>query len=129
MADRILTLPVAQRGSFVQQFSFPANAWQSVQMQVNSTDWNTIDGLFFGYTARVSIDGGVSWTDWGGLTAVSPTFMKDGVTKVEPGGLWLWDAAFAGGGIIEVTTNCPTPFNWGLTVTLHDATIGNAKVR
>lgn len=122
MANQTLNLPVASRGGapFVQQFPFGANAWKHVQLQINSTDWNTISGLHLGYTARVSIDGGATWTDWGGLTAVSPTFKKDGVTKVEPGGIWSWDPAFAVGGLFEITVTCPVAFQWGATVTLLD---------
>lgn len=88
---------------------------------MNSADWNAIDGLFFGYTAQVSIDAGASWREWGGLTAVSPTFMKDGVTKIEPGGIWSWDDEFNAGGIIRLTISVPTAFAWGATVTFHDA--------
>lgn len=123
MATGTLTLPIALRGGgspVVVSLPFGANTWLHVQLQINSTDWNTIDGLFLGYTARVTIDGGVTFTDWGGLTAVSPTFKKDGVTKVEPGGLWNWDPAFHVGGSMEVTVNAPTAFNWGATVTLLD---------
>lgn len=117
----ILTLPVALRGGgapVVNQIAFPANSWVTVDMRVNSTDWNTINGLFFGYTARVSVDGGQSWVSWGGLTVTSPSFQKDGVTKIAPGGHWNWSPLFAQGGIFEVTVNCPTAFNWGATLTL-----------
>lgn len=129
MADQILTLPIALRGGatpgaaspFVHAFAFPVNKWQHVNMKINSTDWNTINGLSLGYTARVSTDGGATWTGWGGFTAVSPTFMKDNVTKVEPGGTWTWNPTFSGGGTIEITVTCPTAFNWGATVTFTDS--------
>ena len=126
MADLILTLPVDLRGGLspiLNQFPFPANTWQSVEMRMNSTAWNTLPGLTLDYSARVSIDGGVTWTSWGGLTAVSPTFMKDGVTKIEPGGKWTWPTTFNGGGILETNVLCLTAFNWGATITFHDATL------
>lgn len=123
MANQNLTLPIALRGGgspVVVPLAFPANAWKHVQLQINSTDWNTIDGLVLGYSARVSVDGGVTWVAWGGLTAVSPTFLKDGVTKAEPGGIWNWDPGFAAGGTIELTVNAPVAFNFGATVSLLD---------
>lgn len=123
MANQNLTLPVALRGGgapVVVQLAFPANAWQHVQLQINSTVWNVVDGLFLGYSARVSIDAGVTWVAWGGFTAVSPTFMKDGVTKVEPGGIWDWDPTFAVGGLIELTVDVPVAFLWGATASLFD---------
>ena len=123
MADLVLTLSVSLRGGvnpIVNQFPFPANSWKSVEMRMNSIAWNTIDGLTLDYKARVSLDGGVTWTSWGGLTAVSPTFMRDRITKIEPGGIWQWVPAFNGGGIIEVNVLCLTPFNWGATITFHD---------
>ena len=63
MADLILTLPVDLRGGLspiLNQFPFPANTWQSVEMRMNSTAWNTLPGLTLDYSARVSIDGGVT---------------------------------------------------------------------
>lgn len=124
MADQILTLPNAVRGGsqtpIVNNLNFGANAWKHIQLKINSANWNSINGLTIGYSARVTTNGGITWTDWGGFTAVSPTFMKDGVTKTEPGGIWSWDPAFAGGGTLEISTICPTAFNWGATVTLLD---------
>lgn len=123
MANQNLNVPVAQRGGgapVVLSFPFGANAWKHVELRINSTDWNTINGLFLGYVARVTTDGGATWTSWGGLTANSPTFKKDGVTKYEPGGFWDWDPAFAGGGTLEITVTCPTAFRWGATISLLD---------
>jgi hypothetical protein len=100
--------------------NFAANAWRRVELRINSTDWNTINGLFIGYTARVSTNGGATWTPWGGFSAVSPTFMRDGVTKIPPGGIWDWSPAYAAGGILSLVVDCPTAFSWGATVTLTD---------
>jgi hypothetical protein len=127
MATTTLVLPVALRGGstpgasspFIHAFSFPANNWKHLSMKINSTDWNTINGLFLGYTARVTVDGGTTWRSWGGLTATSPTVRKDG-TKSEPEGVWEWDPTFSGGGTLEITVTCPTAFNWGATVTMLD---------
>jgi hypothetical protein len=111
-------LPIAQRGSTEQQFPFAANTWTSVKVQINSPQWNTINGLFMGYTARVSTDGGATWLPWGGFTAISPTFKKDFVTKIEPLGFWEWNSAFAAGGILAIVLDIPTPFAWGATITV-----------
>jgi hypothetical protein len=123
MADRTINVGIQQRGGgapIVLDLPFAANAWKLVEMRINSTDWNAINGLFIGYTARVSIDGGNTWTPWGGLTASSPTFMKDGVTKVPPGGIWEWSSAFNAGGTLSLVVDCPTAFAWGATITLTD---------
>lgn len=116
-----LTIPVALRGGgadVVIDVPFGVNTWTQIALRFNSTEWNTINGLIIGYAAKVTIDGGVSYTDWGGLEAVSPTFMKDRVTKIEPGGIWNWNPAFAGGGTLRVTVHCPTAFNWGAIATM-----------
>lgn len=124
MANQNLTLPVALRGGgapVVTSLPFGANSWQHIDMRLNSADWNTIDGLWLAYSARVTTDGGTTWTSWGGTGSFSPTFMKDGVTKIGLGGHWDWSPAFAAGGSIEVTVDCPVAFNWGVTLTLSDS--------
>lgn len=97
-------------------------------MRLTGADWLNTAGLFFGYSARVSTDGGATFTPWGGTTATSPTFAKDGVTKVGLGGLWEWSSAFNGGGTLTVDVDCPTPFNWGMTISLQDADVAHAVI-
>lgn len=82
-----------------------------------SSDWNTIDGLSIVYLARKSLDGGVTWVSHGAFTAISPTFLKDGVTKVEPSGAWEWDGQAS---LFEVTVKVTIPFVFGVTTSFMD---------
>lgn len=123
MADQTLTLPILLRGGgapSVSTLPFGVNAWQHVEMRLNSAVWNLIDGLWLAYHARVTTNGGATWTDWGGTGSFSPTFMKDGVTKIGLGGRWDWSPDFAAGGLIEITVDCPVAFLWGVTISLFD---------
>lgn len=124
MANLQLTLPTQLRGggaAVVQNFPFGANTWQHINLRINSPAWLTTNGLRLGYTARVTTDGGVTWTDWGGLqTGLSQDTVNKAGARVNIDQPWPWDVAFHGGGNLEITITCPTAFVWGATVDLLD---------
>lgn len=123
MAAQIVTLPTQLRGGaspVVQQIPFGANTWRTVTLQINSAAWLVTDNLRLIYTARVSIDGGLTWTAWGGLdTGLSQNVVDKQGVRQNINQPWDWDPAFAGGGVLELTVTCPTAFIWGATVTLQ----------
>lgn len=133
MTDRTFTIPIALRGGPAGvppiNTNFPANTWNSIQFRLTGTDWTTLNNLWFAYSARVSIDGGLNWIPWGGTAVMSQDcFAKDMVTRVGLGGLWDWDASFHGGGIISVVVDCPTAFNWGALLSCQDADLNHAVI-
>lgn len=124
MATQTITLPTQLRGGgapVVVQTPFGPNAWQHINLQINSPAWLVTNDLRLGYSARVSINGGATWTDWGGLQTgpSQETVNRQGV-RVNINQPWPWDPAFAGGGTLEITITCPTAFVWGATITLLD---------
>lgn len=111
-------LPTLLRaGTKVQQYVTLPRPSGRVSSKFVSSDWNTIDGLSIIYFARKSLDGGLTWMPHGGFTAISPTFLRDGVTKVEPGGVWDWDGQAS---LFEVTVKVTIPFVFGVTTSFMD---------
>jgi hypothetical protein len=90
----------------------------TVTAHLDSPDWLTTPGLTVDYRSRKSTDGGTTWIDAGGFTATSPTYAKDGVTQVEPGGIWDWSGT-ENRYQVQVTTT--QDFSFGMTFTLTDA--------
>lgn len=110
------TFPEIARGTHVVLTKvIPAGAWTNLQGQLTSAQWNTTDGITMVYSARKTNDGGVTWQDWGAFTVTSPTYLKDGVTKREPGGSWDWDGLAC---TFEITVTMSQAFTWGATFLL-----------
>lgn len=107
-----------QPGTVSNTFTVAPRPPSKITAKLNSPDWLTTPGLTLTYRARKSSDGGATWVEAGGLTAMSPTYMKDGVTQVEPGLVEDWSGV-ENRYQVQVTTS--QPFNWGMTFTLADA--------
>lgn len=113
------TFPTQLRtaGTVSHTFTTVTRPLGQVTAKLNSPDWLTTPGLTVDYRSRKSTDGGVTWIDAGAFTATSPTYARDGVTQVEPGGVWDWSGA-ENRYQVQVTTT--QAFNWGMTFTLAD---------
>lgn len=118
VADFVLPT-VLRTGTTIQQYVTLPRPSGRVSSKFVSSDWNTTNGLTVVYRARKSLDGGLTWVTHGGFTATSPTFLRDGVTKVEPGGIWEWDGQPS---VFEVTVTVTIPFVFGVTTSFMDPT-------
>lgn len=118
-APHTQTFPVQLRqpGTVQNTFTVPARPPGNITVKMNSPDWLTTPGLTLAYRARKSSDGGVTWVEAGGLTATSPTYMKDRVTQVEPGLIEEWSGV-ENRYQVQVTTT--QAFNWGMTFSIAD---------
>lgn len=120
------TFPVQMRqpGTVTNTFTVAPRPRSTLEVQVNSPDWLTTDGLTMEFRSRRSSDGGLTWAEAGippdqypGFRDVSPTYAKDGVTHTTPGGVWEWAGTEDR---YQVQVRTTQAFRWGMTFTLTD---------
>lgn len=116
-ATQSFPVQLRQPGTVSHTFTVATRPAGTVTAKLNSPDWLTTPGLTLDYRARKSADGGTTWVEAGGLSAVSPTFAKDGTTQVEPGLVEDWSGT-ENRYQVQVTTS--QTFSWGMTFTLTD---------
>jgi hypothetical protein len=119
-APKTQSFPVQLRppGTVGNTFTTVVRPPGTITAHLDSPEWLTTPGLTLEYRARTSTDGGATWSDAAGFTATSPTYMRDGVTPVEPGLVEEWSGAETRYQVQVTTTQA---FSWGMTFTLTDA--------